>query len=219
VLNKALSARFELAIFDYDGVLVDSLSEAISAGCAYCRSVNHDRFPTESVIRSLENMTYTELGRAIGLGEKNAERYSLYTFDRFKTMGAAMAFYPGIEKLLRSLTIQRMAIVSGNARDVIEQKLSDHALLDKIGFILGATEPGDKAEKINRARRFFDVATDRTCMIGDSTSDIRHAKKAGVVSIATTWGWHSREKLAGEHPDYIADSVQDLAALLDANRI
>ena len=58
-------------------LIVDSLEEALSVGYEYCRSVNHDRLPTEAIIRSLEKMTYFDLARAIGLSEKGAERYSL----------------------------------------------------------------------------------------------------------------------------------------------
>jgi hypothetical protein len=66
-INRTRPASFDLAIFDYDGVLVDSLEEALSVGCEYCRSVCHDRLPTEAIIGSLEKMTYFDLARAIGL--------------------------------------------------------------------------------------------------------------------------------------------------------
>ena len=218
-MNKIQPATFDLAIFDYDGVLVNSLEEALSVGCEYCRSVNHDRLPTETIIRSLEKMTYFDLARAIGLSEKGAKQYSLYTFNRFRTMGSTMAFFPEIEMLLRNLATRNVAIVSGNDREVISAKLFVHSLKDTIPCILGALEPGDKTEKIGQACRFFGVAPGRACMIGDSTSDIRHARQAGVQSIAATWGWQSREKLVGENPDFVVDNVRNLAALLNAGNL
>ncbi len=51
-------------------------------------------------------------------------------------------------------------------------------------------------------------------MIGDSVSDIQYAQKAGVQSIAATWGWQSRDTLSRENPDYIVESVSELMALL-----
>ena len=218
-MNKIQPATFDLAIFDYDGVLVNSLEEALSVGCEYCRSVNHDRLPTETIIRSLEKMTYFDLARAIGLSEKGAKQYSLYTFNRFRTMGSTMAFFPEIEMLLRNLATRNVAIVSGNDREVISAKLFVHSLKDTIPCILGALEPGDKTEKIGQACRFFGVAPGRACMIGDSTSDIRHARQAGVQSIAATWSWQSREKLVGENPDFVVDNVRNLAALLNAGNL
>jgi len=207
---------FDLTIFDYDGVLVNSLSEAISVGCEYCRLVGHIRLPTEAIITSLEKMTYFDLALAIGLPAREAEKYSLYTFDRFQTIAPSMAFFPGIEGLLRNMVSKNVAVVSGNAKEVIAAKLAAHSLDKTIPCILGALEPGDKAEKIGRACRFFGVDPGRTCMIGDSTSDIHHAKQAGVRSVAATWGWQSREILVKENPDFVVDSVPELSVLLGA---
>jgi phosphoglycolate phosphatase-like HAD superfamily hydrolase len=51
-------------------------------------------------------------------------------------------------------------------------------------------------------------------MIGDSVSDIRYARQAGVRSVAATWGWQNRDTLAREQPDFIVESVSELTALL-----
>jgi len=104
---------FSLIFFDYDGVLIDSLGDAISVGGDFCRSISHDRVPTKETIGALDIMTYHELARSIGL----------------------------------------------------------------------------------------------SCMIGDSVSDIRYAKRAGVQSIAATWGWQRQDKLIEEHPDFIVDTI------------
>ena len=208
---------FDLTIFDYDGVLIDSLADAISAGSEFCRSMGHDRLPTEAVIRSLQKMTYFELARALGLPDHEAEQFSHHTFNRFQTIAPSMPFYPEIEHLLNKMGSKNVAIVSGNAKTVISAKLSAHGLDSTVPCILGALEPGDKAEKIGRACRFFGVPPHRACMVGDSVSDIRHAKQAGVQSIAATWGWQSREQLAVENPDFIVDTVGELAVLLGAD--
>jgi phosphoglycolate phosphatase-like HAD superfamily hydrolase len=53
-------------------------------------------------------------------------------------------------------------------------------------------------------------------MIGDSVSDIRCAKQAGVQSIAITWGWQWRDRFVKEKPDFVVNSVHELAILLDS---
>jgi len=37
-----------------------------------------------------------------------------------------------------------------------------------------------------------------------------------VQAIAATWGWQARSVLVRENPDFIVNSVQELAVLLDA---
>jgi phosphoglycolate phosphatase len=137
-------------------------------------------------------------------------------FDRFQGISPAMEFFPGIEALLHRIASKNIAIVSGNAKNVISAKLAAHDLAQKITCIFGALEPGDKAEKIIKVCSHFGVDVGLSCMVGDSVSDIRYAKRAGVQSIAVTWGWQSRDKLIKEHPDYIVNSVRELAVLIDS---
>jgi len=205
---------FVLNIFDYDGVLVDSLDDVVSASQAFCRSISHEHIPFKETIGTLETMTYPELARSVGLTPEQSELYAEYVFERFQVTGPFMSFFPEIELLLRRLASTNIAIVSGNAREVITAKLAAHELEQQIACILGAYEPGDKAEKIRNACLHFDADPGRTCMIGDSVSDIRYAKKAEVQSIAATWGWQSRELLVRERPDYIVESVSELSDLL-----
>jgi phosphoglycolate phosphatase-like HAD superfamily hydrolase len=40
-------------------------------------------------------------------------------------------------------------------------------------------------------------------MVGDSLSDVRAAKEAGVKSIAVSWGHQSVGRLAGAVPDHV----------------
>jgi HAD superfamily hydrolase (TIGR01549 family) len=206
---------FDLIIFDYDGVLVDSLSDAISAGGEFCRSVSYDPVPTKETIESLEIMTYPEIARSIGMPPEQAERFSSHIFERFQDIGSSMVFFPEIESLLHRIASKNIAIISGNARRVISAKLAAHGLSEKIPCILGAHEPGDKAEKICKACNHYGVDLELSCMIGDSASDIRYAKRAGVQSIAATWGWQQRDRLVKENPDFIVNSVHELAILLD----
>jgi len=207
---------FALIIFDYDGVLIDSLSNAISAGEEFCRALAHDRLPTAETIGSLETMTYAEIGRSIGLQPEQAERFSYHIFERFQDIGPARAFFPEIKSLLHRSALKNIGIGSGNAKHVISAKLAAHGLAEKITCIFGALESGNKAEKIRNACRHFGVEVGLACMIGDSVSDIRYAKRAGVQTIAATWGWQSRDRLIKENPDFIVNSVQELAVLLDS---
>jgi HAD superfamily hydrolase (TIGR01549 family) len=205
---------FDLIIFDYDGVLVDSLDEVISAGRDFCQSIGHERILNKEILTTLEPMTYGELARSIGLTTDQAESFSEFIFKRLQKTNTSIPFFPGIKSLLRQLACAHIAIISGNAREVIHAKLATHDLDRHVACIFGAYEPGDKAEKIGKACACFGAVPARTCMIGDSVSDIQYAKKAGVQSIAVTWGWQSRDVLAGEKPDYFVDSVSELTAML-----
>lgn len=205
---------FDLIIFDYDGVLVDSLEGVINAGQDYCLSIGHGHTLTKEIVTTLKPMTYDQLARSMGLPFDQIEPFSEFVFKRLQQADASIPFFPGIKSMLRNLSVTNIVIISGNSREVIDAKLAVHALDNRVARIFGAYEPGDKAEKIRQACAHFDADPARTCMIGDSVSDIQYAQKAGVQSIAVTWGWQSRDTLSRENPDYIVESVSELAALL-----
>lgn len=50
--------------------------------------------------------------------------------------------------------------------------------------------------------------------ITDTSGDVREGKEAGIKTIATTWGYHTKEELVEAKPDYIVDDVQQLEVLL-----
>ena len=205
---------FDLAIFDYDGVLVDSLDQVLKASEEVCRALGHHRTLDKETIATLQPMTYTQLARSIGMPPDRVEAFSEHIFKKLQQADEAMPFFPGIGTLLSQRSPQNTAIVSGNSREVISAKLTAHALNGHVYCILGAYQTGDKADKIYRACAELGAEPGRTCMIGDSVSDIQYAKKAGVQSVAVTWGWQARNTLANEQPDYIVERVSELSALL-----
>ena len=215
-MNRVPLVPFSLLIFDYDGVLIDSLAEAITVGIEYCRSISHERVPTKDIIEALDPATYDELARSIGLSDDRVDKFCSYVFDRFQAISPSMAFFPEIDSLLHRNASKNLAIVSGNAKNVIAAKLAVYGLAEKITCIQGAFEPGNKTQKILNACWHFRIDRRMACMIGDSASDIRYAKQAGVQSIAVTWGWQSHDKLMREKPDFIVRSVQELASLIDS---
>jgi len=50
--------------------------------------------------------------------------------------------------------------------------------------------------------------------IWDTTWDIKEAKITWVKSVWVTWGFHSKEKLFAENPDYLFDIPKELENLI-----
>ena len=46
--------------------------------------------------------------------------------------------------------------------------------------------------------------------VGDFYTDIIAAKRAGMKSIAVTWGFSTKERLLQEKPDFIAEQPKDI---------
>jgi len=51
--------------------------------------------------------------------------------------------------------------------------------------------------------------------VGDETRDVEAARKAGVKTIAVTWGFNGEDILKKQKPDYLARRPEELIALLN----
>ncbi|MFZ4440134.1 MAG: HAD family hydrolase [Syntrophales bacterium] len=199
----------QLFLFDFDGVLADSLD-----------------LYSEAVTRCL-----AQIGTPI---VKNREDYlALFEGNFYESMAAKgvdlAAFAGAAKEILAGIDYGRMKPFSGLI-PVLEALQKEHVLavissngfrtiskmLKHFGFdpffqgILGSDFLFSKKEKIAHALLQYGIDRERTFYIGDTTGDILEAREAGVRTVAVTWGWHSREKLVAVHPDFLVDKPEDL---------
>lgn len=53
-----------------------------------------------------------------------------------------------------------------------------------------------------------------TAVISDKLHYIDLGKKAGLITIAVSWGYQSRKRLAEKNPDFIIDNIKDLKRII-----
>jgi phosphoglycolate phosphatase len=203
-----------LAIFDYDGVIVDSLPLVLD----FIRECHREagRPATGDLdMDAIDNITYDAIGEAAGIPVGEMGRFMPRLFERFVDRVGDTRLFPGIAEMLEAVASRHIvAFVSANASHVIERVLDARGFGRHVARVYGADHPGDKAAKIRACGQRFGVPSDRTWMTGDAVSDVRSARAAGVRSIAVTWGWQSRERLARERPGHLADTPADVARIL-----
>ncbi len=203
-----------LLLFDFDGVLADSLS-------LYSEAVRRilERIGTPIVqnrddyLKLFDGNFYESMeSRGVDLAAfSKAAKEILPTMD-YNTMKPFPGFVPVLAALKSDCLL---AVVSSNSAPVIEKALDRFGYLRYFQDILGSDFLFSKQEKIGHALSKYGFDPSHTYYIGDTTGDIVEAKAAGVLSVAATWGWHSRRKLAGLSPDYIVDNPEELLGLTD----
>ena len=72
-----------------------------------------------------------------------------------------------------------------------------------------------KENKIKILLEKFSIDKEEIVFVGDTISDIKASKTAGIKSLAAAWGYQSRSKLKKSNPDYIADKPQDVIKILE----
>lgn len=201
-----------LLLFDFDGVVVDSLDLYEDAVNRCLREIGTAPFGDRGEFLDIFDDNFYEGIRRKGVDVAafmNASAALAPALD-YGRVRPVRALEPVLEKL-REQDI--LAIVSSNSNYAIRRILSIHDYDRYFEDILGHEFTLSKIEKIRRAAKLLKKGLDSTFYIGDTVGDIKEAKKAGVRTVAVTWGWHSGERLKIAEPDYLLDRPEELLTL------
>ena len=205
----------KLFLFDFDGVLVDSLDVYIRA-TRWCLEqigmpiVNS----TADYLALFEDNFYEALqNRGINL-DAFAQASALYTELQGGDYYGDVRSFPFMPPILEALSKDHLlGIISSNSNSAIERIFSRNEYKNFFQATLGADFSLSKKDKIIHALERFQMKRNDTYYIGDTVGDIKEGRLAGIVTVAVTWGWHTREKLVAANPDYVIESPDMLLTL------
>lgn len=211
-------------IFDLDGTLVDSLpgiADALNAALAAAGLPQHSEFAVRDFVGDgLE----TTVRRACPPGTSDAMITKLV--EDFREAYAAVwkhgtRPYEGIRELLVDLQKDKIpvAVLSNKSHAFTVEMVAE--IFGEIDFIhvLGlkpGMEPKPDPAGAMEILRAIELPAGRCMLVGDSTIDIRTAKRAGMRSCSVTWGYHNAPRLEAEAPDSLVHDVPALRRLIGA---
>ena len=67
---------------------------------------------------------------------------------------------------------------------------------------------------LHRMMERMGAARENTLFVGDSNVDIQTAKNGGLISCGVLWGFRSRAELVEQGADFLAETPEELAALI-----
>ena len=208
-----------LIIFDFDGVLADTLGDMLQFAQETCDELGVKHTVIQEDLNGLEIMSFATYGRQCEVPEDQIDEFVRLCTGRFAKKNSPPAIFAGLGDVVRELSTRHViGIVSGNTTENIRDFLAAHGLDGCIRVIYGVDASGSKVEKILRARRQFAREEESAWVVGDSVSDIIAAKESGVGSIAVSWGHQNLDKLANAKPDHIIHSPHEIIAIVDEKR-
>lgn len=212
--------KYRNIFFDLDGTVTDSGNAIMSCARYALEKMGYGEEPEEKLRRFIGPSLMDSFERLYGMSEEDATKAtklfrSLYVDNKMYDV----TVYPGIQELL------------GKCRDeglktfVVTSKVQAYAerIIEKIGLdgyftsIVGPDPTdfsSDKSRLINRAVAEYSLQKKECVMIGDTRFDIEGAVKAGVDSIAVTYGYGNPTEVQMAHPTYTAVNAADLADIL-----
>ena len=204
-----------LVIFDYDGVLADTLDDLIRFGQEACNQLGVQHAVAKEDLSNLEVMSFATYGRACKVPEPLIDEFVNISLSLFAEKESPPAIFDGLSEVIQQLsTNHKIAVVTTNSSQNVQAFLTQHGLDTLVHAVYGVDTPGSKAQKISIARERFAENGEAVFMIGDALSDVRAAKEAGVISIAVTWGHQSLETLLRGEPDYLVNFYHGLVDVI-----
>jgi phosphoglycolate phosphatase len=207
-----------LIIFDYDGVLADTLDDLIQFGQEACNQLGVNHVVTKDDLSNLEVMSFAIYGQACEVPENLVDEFVKICLKLFAEKETPPAIFTGLDQVIRHFSANhKIAVVTTNSSQNVHAFLAKHGLDSLVHAVYGVDTPGSKAQKISmaRSRLLEKEEQEAVFMIGDSISDIHAAKEVGVTSIAVTWGHQSLETILRGEPDYAISSPHELTEIIE----
>jgi phosphoglycolate phosphatase len=199
----------KLFLFDFDGVLVDSLDIYEQSVRLCLEKIGTPIIKNRADYLELFDHNFYEAmaAKGVDLAAFMKAADDLRDFVDYEKM---KPFYPIIPVLAELCKHHILLVISSNFTQAVQNILIHFQFNPCFRDILGSDFRFSKKEKIDYAMARFQIGRDRTYYIGDTAGDIREARAAGVRTVAVTWGWHSRKKLAATQPDFLVDTPEEL---------
>ena len=201
-------------IFDYDGVIIDSLEIFMDNFLEACKKEGWSSIATkDDFLRLFENNMYESMF-AIGMTKEEILRIVYRMRDALLENQDKIKPFNQIADVLKDLSKEnKLFIVTSNETQVVEKYLKSQNLFYFFKKIYGSDKGASKIEKIikikeeNPGFNYF--------YVGDTQGDILEGKKSGVKTVAVTWGWHKKEQLKEVSPDFLIGKPSDFLKLVN----
>ncbi len=212
----------KLCIFDMDGTLVNTIDTIAHFANTALAKFGLDPIETDAYKLLVGNGSDVLVQRMLKTLGKNPEDYKdlhPYYVDIYdKDFMYLTAPYAGIIDMLKKVKNQgiKTAVLS-NKDDSTAKKVSDELFEgDLIDLCLGA-RPGvplkPEPDAVFEIMEKFGVSKDECLYIGDTATDIKTAKNAGLYSIGVLWGFRDEAELRGAEADVIISDPMDIAEI------
>jgi pyrophosphatase PpaX len=208
--------RVLCVIFDIDGTLTRT-SELIFASFNHVASKYIGRTLTPREITALFGPPEeVAIARVVGDQDAPAAMSDLCSYYRDQHRSLA-SLHHGIEEVLRFLKEKniRLAVFTGKGKRTAEITLGELQIAAYFDLIVSGNDVQHHKphpEGIQKVLRAFDVHPRETLMIGDTVSDVRASRSAGVRMAAVLWDSYDKDRLLETSTDLRFFEVAEMFA-------
>ena len=199
-------------IFDYDGVIVDSLDFFIKYFVNACKNEGINSIASKNKFLSLFEGNMYESMHKRGLSDEQILKVIYILKDGLLKDQANIKMYPGIHDVIKKLSNNNtLFVITSNDSQVVKEYLSSRNL-NNFTEIFGSDKDPSKINNLEFIKKNYN--SDKIYFVGDTVGDIIAARNANVLSISVSWGWHDKDLLLKHSPDFSISSPMDLLNII-----
>ncbi|MBU1164857.1 HAD family hydrolase [Patescibacteria group bacterium] len=197
----------KIILFDFDGVIADTFDIAYLTAQILLPKISEEDY------RKMFEGNIYESAKA---KTKNLDDLNSKWFKDYAPRLLKKSIIPGITNQLEQLSKKyTLIIISSSITSPILEYTNRHHITHFFKDIYGADVETDKMKKIKMVFKKYNAKPSDCVFITDTLGDLKEAKKAGVESLAVTWGFHDIITLQkGKPKDYIR-RVDDITKKID----
>ncbi len=200
-----------LLMFDFDGVLGDTLEMFHEKFNKVCEMRGHDMFKDRKVFLGLFDHNVFENMKNLGVIEKDIPIILKNLSESFNQDIDKVSLFSGIAEMLNFLCdLHPVYVVTSNLSSIVSSVLKANGV-HGIKEVIGSDKNPSKIEKIRSLIDKYPMHI--PFYIGDTKGDMIESHLARARSIGVLWGWHG-EELRKTWPNYIAAKVEDLQDII-----
>lgn len=206
----------QVIVFDFDGVIADSLESIIEISSKLIDRYNHKKkIPKEKAITLMRTKKLQEIFKELGIS-------SIKIFFAIRKIRSELNKeieylkpIKGIKRVLREMKKRnfKLGILTSNSKNNVKEFLRKNNL-ELFDFIYSEASLFNKNKVINHLLKKQKLKREEVVFIGDETRDIEAAKKAKIKIIAVSWGYNSKKLLAKEKPDFLVDKPSEIVKIV-----
>jgi phosphoglycolate phosphatase len=202
----------KIIIFDYDGVIVDSLDVYEKAVVSAFNKNGFNQINSRESFLALFDGNFFESAVKIGIPPEKMPAIIKELEPKLLSLQNDLKLFDGIREVLAELSKNtKIYIATSNLTNVVKTYLESQNITS-FEEIIGADRETSKVKKIENIKAKYPDS--EIFYVGDTKGDMIEGKLAGAKTIAVAWGWHDIGRLQEGKPDYIAKKPSDLLPIV-----
>ena len=202
-------------VFDFDGVIIDSLEVQRKAFYDSFQLVSDGPLPSFEEFLGHSGDSIPNIFAKMNLPQSMVEHYRKIARSNIHLI----EIVAGVEDVLRYIQQEgwKCGLCTGKDRKRTIHILEEFRLIDYFDGVVcsdDVTHPKPHPESLLVAIEQLQSGIDHSVFVGDGKNDLICAREAQVKSIAVAWGHNSVEVLQQEAPTFFAYSVDELRQAL-----